>query len=296
MLDLDALAARMLRDYDRHTPGPPFADGLRLSIDEAYRLQSRVARRRQERGERVVGYKIGCVAPVNQARHGLSHPVWGRLWSSEQHPSGATLPQGDFANLAVEAELGVTLGHDVGRDVHGMTQVLAAVAQVVVAVELHNLVLRGGDPTGPELIANNAIHAGVVRSPDIEAPPAGTVVDLALEIDGANVDAWSDRRWPHDVLSAVPWLARELARHGHRLEAGQLVLVGAWGPPRPLHHSVAAGGNGSPADRGDTRPAPDTTGALSSRAPAKSAPRRVTARSETLGLSEVILTAPTERA
>ena len=265
-LDLDTLAARMLRDYDRHAPGTPFAEGLRLSIGEAYRLQSRIAARRQERGERVVGYKIGCVAPVNQARHGLSHPVWGRLWSGEQHRSGTTLSQGDFANVAVEAELGVTLGRDVDRDVQGETEVVAAVAQVVVAVELHNLVLRGGDPTGPELIANNAIHAGVVRSAGVEPPPAGTVVDLALEVDGARVDTWSDRRWRDDVLSALPWLARELARHGQRLEAGQLVLVGAWGPPRPLRQPVRAG--------------------------ATSAPCRVIARSELLGLAEVTLTAP----
>ena len=296
MLDLDTLATRMLRDYDRHTPGTPFADGLHLSIDEAYRLQSRVAQRREARDEQVVGYKIGCVAPVNQARHGLSHPVWGRLWSSEQHPSGTTLPQGDFANVAVEAELGVTLGRDVGRDARGVTGVVAAVAQVVVAVELHNLVLRGGDPTGPELIANNAIHAGVVRSPGIEPPPAGTVVDLGLEFDGASVDAWSDRRWPDDVLSALPWLVRELARHGLRLKAGQLVLVGAWGPPRPLRHLVPAVGGGSLAGWDDARPASDRTGPSSSRAWATSARRRVTARSETLGLAEATFTGPAEPA
>ena len=292
MLDLDTLAALMLRDYDRHTPGTPFARGLRLSIDEAYRLQSRIAERREARGERVVGYKIGCVAPVNQARHGLAHPVWGRLWSREQHPSGTTLPAGDFANVAVEAELGVTLRRAVGREVGGVSGVVAAVAQVVVAVELHNLVLRGGAPTGPELIANNAIHAGVVRSPGLEPPPAGTVVDLALEFDGARVDAWSDRRWPDDVLSALPWLARELARHDRRLEAGQLVLVGAWGPPRPLRHPVPAGGGGFLAARDDARPASGGTGPLSSSARATSARCRVTARSRTLGRAEATVTAP----
>ena len=295
MLDLDTLATRMLRNYDRHNPGIPFADGLRLSIDDAYRLQSRVAERRVARGEQVVGYKIGCVAPVNQARHGLSHPVWGRLWSSEQHPNRTTLPQGDFANVAVEAELGVRLrqdiGGDFGREVGGVNGVVAAVAEVVVAVELHNLVLRGDGPTGPELIANNAIHAGVVLAPGIEPPPAGTVLDLALEFDGASVDAWSDRRWPDDVLSALPWLVRELARHGHRLEAGQLVLVGAWGPPRPLRHPVRAGG-GPPAGRDDARPASDGTGPSSSGAASTSAPRRVTARSETLGLAEATFTGP----
>lgn len=296
MLDLDALAARMLRDYDRHTLGTPFADGLHLSIDEAYRLQARVAQRRQARGERVVGYKIGCVAPVNQARHGLSHPVWGRLWSSEQHPSGTTLPQGNFANVAVEAELGVTLGRDVGGGLRGVAEVVAAVAQVVVAVELHNLVLRGGDPTGPELIANNAIHAGVVRSPGIEPPPAGTGVDLALELDGERVDAWSDRRWPDDVLSALPWLVRELARHGHRLEAGQLVLVGAWGPPRPLRHPARAGGGDSPAARGGALPASKGTAPPSSSPGAMFGRRRVTARSEMLGRAETTFTGPAEPA
>ena len=296
MIDLDTLAARMLRDYDRHTPGTPFADGLRLSIDEAYRLQSRVARRREARGERVVGYKIGCVAPVNQARHGLSHPVWGRLWSREQHPSGTTLPRGDFANVAVEAELGVTLGRDVDRDVRGVTGVAAAVAQVAVVVELHNLVLRGADPTGPELIANNAIHAGVVRSPGLAPPRAGTAVDLALELDGARVDAWSDRRWPDDVLSALPWLARELARHDRRLEAGQLVLVGAWGPPRPLRRTVSAGGGGSLARWDDAHPASNRAGTSSSTVSATSAWRRVTARSETLGLAEATFTAPAQPA
>ncbi|MCY4025314.1 MAG: fumarylacetoacetate hydrolase family protein [Acidobacteria bacterium] len=296
MLDLDALAAQMLHDYDRHAPGTPFADGLRLSIDEAYRLQSRIARRRQARGERVVGYKIGCVAPVNQARHGLSHPVWGRLWSSEQHPSGATLPQGDFANLAVEAELGVTLGRDLGPDARAVTDVVAAVAHVMVAVELHNLVLRGGDPTGPELIANNAIHAGVVSSPAVVPPPAGTQVDLALESDGATVDAWSDRRWPDDVLAALPWLARELARHGRRLEAGQLVLVGAWGPPRPVRRPVLPEGGDPSVARDDAPPASDRTRPGSSTAGAASAQHRVTARSRTLGIAEATLIAPTEPA
>ena len=158
------------------------------------------------------------------------------------------------------------------------------------AVELHNLVLRGDGPTGPELIANNAIHAGVVRSPGIGPPPAGTVLDLALEFDGASVDAWSNRRWPDDALSALPWLVRELARHGHRLEVGQLVLVGGVGtapapaPPRPRRRWRLPRGPGRrpPAHRtgrGRRRTGPAAT----------SAARRVAARSEMLGLAQAHL-------
>jgi hypothetical protein len=74
------------------------------------------------------------------------------------------------------------------------------------------------------------------------------------------------------------------------------VLIGAWGPPRPLRHPAPAGGGGSLAGWDDARPASDRTGPSSSRAGATSARRRVTARSETLGLAEATLTGTAEPA
>ena len=82
---LSALATQMLIDYDTHHPGTVFSDGLRLELDDAWRLQAAVVALREQRGETVVGYKIGCVAEGNQRAMGLSHPVYGRLWSTEQH-------------------------------------------------------------------------------------------------------------------------------------------------------------------------------------------------------------------
>ena len=58
-LEMKALAERMLRDYDTKNPGTVFGEGLRLSIEEAFELQSAVANLRQGRGESVIGYKIG---------------------------------------------------------------------------------------------------------------------------------------------------------------------------------------------------------------------------------------------
>ena len=159
-------------------------------------------------------------------------------------------------------------------DVRGVAEVTAAVARVVVAVELHNLVLRGGDPTGPELIANNAIHAGVVRSPGIEPPPAGTVVDSRAGVRRRACRCVVGSPLADDVLSALPWLVRELARHGHRLEVGQLVLAGAWGPPRPLRRVVPAEGGGSLAGGAEPHPASDATGRSPSRAKGTSGRRR----------------------
>jgi 2-keto-4-pentenoate hydratase len=229
--DFDLLAERMLRDYDNRTPGTLFADGLRLSLVEARRLQDEVAQIRQRRGEQVTGYKIGSVSPINQRRNGLPHPVWGRLWSTEQHTDGVRLEKADFANLAIEGEFAIMLGRDVNSGEASLQTIIESVERVFPVIELHNLVFRGADPKGSELIANNAIHSGVVRGDGCVRPSASVVTDLSVQFDGKIVEQWRDIKWPNDILAAVAWLTDNLAQSGLSLRRGQMILTGALGPP-----------------------------------------------------------------
>ncbi|MEO2033182.1 MAG: hypothetical protein ABGZ35_13960 [Planctomycetaceae bacterium] len=233
-IDLDQLADRMLRDYDARTPGTVFEDGQRLAIEDAWRLQDAVARRREQRGEQVVGYKIGCVCPENRKNNGLQHPVSGRLWSTEQYFDGARLLKNGFANVAVEAEFAVTLKHDIDHRDLSLATISAAVDTIRPVIELHNLVFRGGDPKGSELIANNAIHSGVVHGVGCSNPEGAAVTDLSIHFAGRLVDTWPEIRWPDDILQAVGWLANRLQQSGQHLQREQLILTGAFGPPLPV--------------------------------------------------------------
>ena len=104
--ELKTLAIKMLADYDARTPGTEFGKGLRLTVQEAWRLQTMVSELRQKRGENVVGFKIGAVCEGNQKLIGLNHPAWGRLWENEQYADEARLYKKDFANPSMEAEFG----------------------------------------------------------------------------------------------------------------------------------------------------------------------------------------------
>ena len=75
-------ASRQLADYDAHPPGTLFAEGLVLNVAEGYELQSAVAELRQRRGERIIGYKVGCTSPKIRAQLGIDHCVTGRLYDS----------------------------------------------------------------------------------------------------------------------------------------------------------------------------------------------------------------------
>jgi 2-keto-4-pentenoate hydratase len=235
-LDDDAsntIATRMLADYDAVTPGMLYADGLRLDLPDAWRVQTAVTRLREARGERVVGYKVGCVDPGNQALMGVPHPVWGRLWNSEQYGDAASLAKSDFANISIEAEFGVTLARDITPGM-SIDELVGCIDAIHPLLELHNLVMRGDAPHGHELVSNNCINCGVVRGAPVTELADSRQTDLKLIYDGKIVDEWATLSWPGDILAAVDWLAGNLSEHGLSMKAGDLILTGAWGPPIPV--------------------------------------------------------------
>ncbi|MBT06785.1 MAG: hypothetical protein CMM32_07715 [Rhodospirillaceae bacterium] len=231
---LTDLAIKMLADYDAHNPGTQFGDGLRLSVPDAWLLQTAVSKLREQRGEKIVGFKIGAVFEGNQKLIGLDHPAWGRLWNNEQHKDKATLFKKDFANPSMEAEFGIILNRDIETDKTSLDDILRSIKSVHPVIEIHNFVFRGESPNGAELLANNAIHAGVVRGLGKMDPKKTITTDLELIYDGEIVDSWYGTKWPDDYLSAIDWLVQEQAKLGNKLRKNHLILTGALGPPIPI--------------------------------------------------------------
>ena len=105
VVDLQELARRMLADYDARTPGQLFGEALDLTTVQAYALQAEIARLREQRGEKVIGYKVGCTSPAVQQQLGIGEPIFARIFDTGCLPCGAKLSYRCYANLAVEGEL-----------------------------------------------------------------------------------------------------------------------------------------------------------------------------------------------
>ena len=88
---LERYAQKILNDYDLKNPSVLFKNNIKISIVDAYKIQSIVTNIRIKRGEKVVGYKIGSISKQTQKKYGFSHPAWGRLWESELHTNGVEL-------------------------------------------------------------------------------------------------------------------------------------------------------------------------------------------------------------
>ena len=233
--EIDTFSQKILEDYDSNNPGTIFKDKIKISNSDALILQSTVSKLREKRGEKIIGYKIGCVLKETQKKMGFTQPAWGTLWQSELHYSGVTLSKKNYSNLAMEAEFGVILNRDLKSENITIEYILDSIESIYPLIEIHNLVFHGDAPYGAELLANNAIHAGVILGPKNNLPNNNQITDLKLIYDKKIIDSWSNKKWPRDMLSEVTWLVNEQAKIGSVLKKGDLILTGAYGFPVPIN-------------------------------------------------------------
>lgn len=213
-----------MADYDAHQPGRIFEDaGFTLSIAEAFAVQRHVAVLRAARGEAIAGYKIGCVSEAVQRQLGLDRPVFGHLFATEMYRSAVLLDSAAFSCLAVEGELAVRMGEGL------------SIASVFPVIELHNAVYRRATLNPQELIANNALHAGLVLPlTEISHSDAAELVCGAISVhrNGALLGSANGSEIPGGPTASVAKVAEHLASVGDALAPGQIVLTGS---PLPLY-------------------------------------------------------------
>ncbi len=223
------LARRMLADYDARTPCRLFSEPIDLTTVQAYALQAEIARLREERGERVIGYKVGCTSRPIQVQLGVKEPIFGRLFDTECHPSGVHLSSARYANLAVEGEMAVRLSKDLPSEPLSAEECREAIAVVFPVIELHHYVLPGTWPPGQWLIASNGMHAGFVLA-EAETRCSGLANfarSLSIRINEVVVEAVEDAASLTCPIESLRWLAGRLAQFGLPLCKGQVILTGS---------------------------------------------------------------------
>ena len=181
-----------------------------------------------------MGYKIGCVSKETQKKMGFNQPAWGTLWKSELYKSGVELNKKDYSNPAMEAEFGVKLSRDIDPHHISFDYIVKSIELIYPLIEIHNLVFNGDEPYGAELLANNALHAGVILGQGTKLSEVTKITDLKLIYDKKIVDSWTNKKWPNDILSEIKWLVKEQAKISNKLKKDDLILTGAYGFPVPI--------------------------------------------------------------
>ena len=201
-----------------------------LSLNDAYRVQDRVFQLRVARGEKLVGYKVGCTSRAIREQFGLEQPICGRLIAPHVYIGETDLHLSDFTSCALEPEFVLHIGRDIRDDLIDDESLLKAIDSVSSGLEVHNYRFWFGEPSSQELIASNGIHACLVIGKERIAPgDIDLVTELAsLFIDDQLVGSAAGREIMNGgPLVSLRWLVRHLNERGDYLRAGQLVIPGS---------------------------------------------------------------------
>lgn len=200
--------------------------------DGAYVVQSLNVARQLENGRRVVGSKIGLTSAAVQTQFGVATPDYGVLLDDMVSADREPLELSSFLQPRVEAEVAFVLGSDLDTETANVADVLRATQFVLPAIEVVDSRISGWDIHITDTIADNASSGAVVLG---TTPRALDGLDLAslgmaLEHNGDVVSTGAGAACLGSPVIAVAWLARQMARRGRSLQAGEIVLSGALGP------------------------------------------------------------------
>ncbi|MGY0500345.1 2-keto-4-pentenoate hydratase [Nocardia sp. FBN12] len=206
------------------------------NLDAAYAVQREVISARVAAGARVVGAKIGLTAPAVQQQFGVFQPDFGMLLDDMIYGHREPVPYSRFLQPRAEGEIAFVLGRDIEKAGATAADVLRATDFVLPAIEIVDSRIANWDLTITDTVADNASSGAVVLG---VTPVSPTGLDLArvgmvLERDGEPVSFGAGHACLGSPVVAVTWLARELARRGHPLRAGDVIMSGALGPMVPI--------------------------------------------------------------
>jgi 2-keto-4-pentenoate hydratase len=218
-----AEAQRILVAHDRRSTLDPISDRLALTMEDAYAIQSIVTAARLERGERVVGWKLGYTSVVMREQMGVAEANHGPLTDAMLLADGADV-SGRFTQPRVEPEVALRFGRQVpaGAD---RAAVLDAVASAHAALEVVDSVWTNYRFRIEDNTADGSSAAGVVLGPQIRLDRIADV-RVSLLVDGEVVGIGHGRDASGHPADGVVWLVEQLGASGVRLRAGDIVITG----------------------------------------------------------------------
>jgi 2-oxo-3-hexenedioate decarboxylase len=235
--DIAEIAATLDRAADTATAVPQIAAEAGLDVDTAYAVQAALVQRRLDRGERLVGLKMGLTSKAKMAQVGVDEVIWGRLTDTMRIPDGGTVDVTGFIHPRVEPEVAFLLDRlpEPGEPVGDFTDAVRAVAP---AIELIDSRYANFTFSLPDVIADNTSAGAFVIGPWSPVPDGLENLGVLLEVDGRVAQVGSTAAILGDPRRALDEGIRLAGRHGVRLREGWVFLAGAATAAVPLRAGV----------------------------------------------------------
>lgn len=227
-LDNAARTATAVAQFDAHA----------FDIDAAYAIQQASIAARLQRGERLVGMKMGFTSRAKMVQMGVHDMICGRLTDAMLVEDGGMIDMADFVHPRVEPEIAFLLRRAISGPMTPM-QAMDAVEAVAPALEIIDSRYRDFRFSLEDVVADNSSSSGFVVGD--WNPPGRDLSNLGMimSFDGRPVEIGSSAAILGNPARSLAAAARLSAERGIPLEAGSIVLAGGATAAAALSAGVA---------------------------------------------------------
>jgi 2-oxo-3-hexenedioate decarboxylase len=215
----------------------PFTDAAPgLDAETGYRAQRLVVQHRLDRGERIIGAKLGLTSRAKQEAMGVHEPLYGWLTSGMVLPHGEPLPVGELIHPRVEPEIAFLIGKEI-QPPATITSVLEATQAVFAAVDVLDSRYEDFRFRLPDVIADNASGSRIVLGPrarTLEELCDLSLLGCVLRARGDVVATAAGGAVLGHPAAAVAWLINKLPGGDRPLPPGSVILSGGLTAPVPM--------------------------------------------------------------
>ena len=197
-----------------------------FSIDEAYAIQKASMERRYQRGEKMIGMKLGFTSKAKMEQMGLNDLIWGRLTNTMLMENGGNLHVSRCIHPRAEPEICFHVVKEINREIEE-GELPDFIDKVAPAIEIIDSRFKNFKFSLADVIADNCSSSGLVIGEWQAADQSLEKIPITLTMDGevkaaGNSDAILGNPW-QSVLEA----SRLAVKYGQIIPAGSVIMAGA---------------------------------------------------------------------
>lgn len=193
-----------------------------FSLEEAYKIQRSVVKRKLDRGEKLVGIKLGFTSKAKMEEKGLDDLIWGKLTDKMLINRGNTINIKKYIKPKAEPEICFLVKKKIDKELKTIEEAKEYIAGYAVAIEITDTRYHNIQFDVRDTIADNCSAAGMVIGTWCPIEDEIKNLKVKLEINGETV-----REGNTNAILDNPW---ESVFNATRLSiaAGEIIPYGAY--------------------------------------------------------------------
>ena len=200
-----------------------------MTYKDAFDIQWEIRRRKEARGTKIVGLKMGLTSWAKMAQMGVENPCYGFLADYFTVPDGGEIKTDELIHPKIEAEIAFVTKKALKGPGVTIADVLAATDFIVPAVEIIDSRYRDFKFDIKSVIADNSSSSRFItggqmkRVEDIDLKHFGVV----MEVNGEVIATGAGAAVLGHPAASVAMLANMFGERDEEIPAGSFVMVGA---------------------------------------------------------------------